>query len=338
MAYGSFAPIYIHIEKAFVANGRRLELEVFKGLAWFADAYGFCYPGLKRLATTIHRGERTVERALNDLIAWNLVKMHVTENRLRRGKTQIDFQLNPMALYIREELEPVSWEAWGQNRVITAPFSVEIEKVSVELNLRESQPDRTRLSNQNQEPESRTKPKPDTEPQARTLKKSVESDDSDTAQRTAQNSALAQRLNDSDGQNSALAQTQRTSAQTQPDEVGVAESLKDSVAAADGGAPAKKLTVYASPLADFESEQLAQYLRTHLPTQLKQARALVDTYGIEHVNKGIEWLNERKRVAPVQNPAGLFVWAIQNGEIPKPSPMPQPGDSLAGIYADFFER
>jgi hypothetical protein len=324
MAYGSFAPIYIHIEKAFVANGRRLELEVFKGLAWFADAYGFCYPGLKRLATTIHRGERTVERALNDLIAWNLVKMHVTENRLRRGKTQIDFQLNPMALYIREELEPVSWEAWGQNRVITAPFSVEIEKVSVELNLRESQPDRTRLSNQNQEPKPRPKHNPQTEPQPRTLKNSVESDDSDTAQRTAQNSALAQ--------------TQRKSASTQPDEVGVAESLKDSAAAADGDAPAKKLTVYASPLADFDSEQLAQYLRTHLPTQLKQARALVDTYGIEHVNKGIEWLNERRRVAPVQNPAGLFVWAIQNGEIPKPLAVMSDNPFLNGKYKDWIDR
>lgn len=338
MAYGSFAPIYTHIKKAFIANGRRLELEVFEGLAWFADAYGFCYPGLKRLATTIHRGERTVERALNDLIAWNLVKMHVTENRLRRGKQQIDFQLNPMALYIREELESVSWEAWGKNRVINTPFSVEIEKIGVDLNLTESQPDRTRLSKQTQEPNPRPKHNPQTEPQPHTLKNGVESDDAALTQRTAKNSALAQRLNDSDGQNSALAHTQRESAEIQRDEIAVAESLKDSAAAADGGAAEKKLAVYASPLADFESEQLAQYLRTHLPTQLKQARALVDTYGIEHVNKGIDWLNERRRIAPVKNPAGLFVWAIQNGEIPKPESMPKMGESLAGIYADFFNR
>lgn len=334
MAHGSFAPIYIHIKKAFVGGGRRLELEVLEGLAWFADAYGFAYPGLKRLAATIHRGEKTVERALNDLIAWNLVKMHVTENRLRRGKPQIDFQINPYALYIREELEQVAWDAWGENRVINAPFSVEMQKVSVEVNLRESQPDRTRLSNQNQEPKPRTKPNPEPEPQPHSLEKGVSTDDS----QTDKNSPIGQENDEDSYKHSATAQNQRNSATTQRDEVAVAESLNQ-VPPPSGGAGEgeAKLSAYAVPLADFESEQLAQYLRTHLPTQLKQARALVDTYGIAHVNKGIEWLTERQRIRQVQNPAGLFVWGIQNGEIPKPESQEEKR-LLSGKYSDFFER
>lgn len=333
MAYGPFAPIYTDIEMRLIRLDERLALEQLRALAWHADRLGVCFPSVRRLKTVTRRGYETVNREIDKLIAWNLVRLHSQYSPLRR-RTETAYQINPMVLYIREDLEAEAWKLWeshesGANRVPSVPTYENSSVPDLRSNRRnQNQPEsESTIRNQNQNHHQNHQPSDSAGG------KPFLNGDGDEPKH-AQNGTNA----DSNGV-APSAKRNRKTKDTESPESQTQREAHEQNPAPHSAPPPSPLAEYKTALADADAEDMAQYLNAYLPTQLAQARHLVATYGVAQIDAALDWLRGEKKV---KNRAGLFVWYLKSGATSaadrRPVAPEESGSLLSGEYAEYFER
>lgn len=333
MAYGPFAPIYTDIEMRLIRLDERLALEQLRALAWHADRLGVCFPSVRRLKSVTRRGYETVNREIDKLIAWNLVRLHSHYSPLRR-RTETAYQINPMVLYIREDLEPEAWKLWeshesGANRVPSVPTYENTSVPELRSNRRnQNQPESESINrNQNQNHHQNHQPSDSAGGEA------FLNGDGDKP-KNAQNGKKA----DSNGV-APSAKRNRKAQNTESSESETQREAHEQNPAPHSAPPPSPLAEYKTPLTDADQEDMAQYLNAYLPTQLAQARHLVATYGLDQVSAALDWLKGQKKV---RNKAGLVVHWLRVGAVAaadrRPVAPEESGSLLSGEYAEYFER
>jgi len=155
MALGSYIPLYAWVIEQMMADRHEQELLLLMAIAKHCDPYGLCYPGRITLMKLRHCSQKTYEKRLSVLLDCDYV--HVIETYdYRRRQAQFDFQVSPLVLYVRPEIQDYCLSVFnGGDRDFNA------EKIFLEILLRtkESQPEtEPEAVNQNQKPEPGTSP------------------------------------------------------------------------------------------------------------------------------------------------------------------------------------
>ena len=115
MARTSYAPIYSDITDRLLNERTRPHHAVLQALANRCDQHGLTIVGVRYLSDKAGYVEPTVQRVIEDFIAWGWVRSHQVADAL--GRSRHYFQLSPDVLYIREELESDAWSMWHNDSV-----------------------------------------------------------------------------------------------------------------------------------------------------------------------------------------------------------------------------
>ncbi len=83
--------MFQHVKAAFDLDLPRSEKFVLVALSRYADAEGYCYPGIERLARDTSSNERTVMRAIKSLVKRGLVEKEIRSTS--RGRSSNGYQL-----------------------------------------------------------------------------------------------------------------------------------------------------------------------------------------------------------------------------------------------------
>lgn len=333
MAYGSYAPVYTSVEMILIEQNERTALEVLRAIAWHADPKGVAFPGVRRLMTVTHRGFKTITREIARLDEWNLIRVHEFYNPMK-GRNEIVYQLNPMALYIREEIEIEAWALWdkhpkGKSRELLGVFKNASSVLKNEVGVLGVRGNHAQPENQTQNQKQIQIQNPESDPQ-RSLKLSEGVFLGFSANGHSPNGY---------GQNRNTVTTrnpnpQRVAQSAQYHDSDNTESQQRAAHETDSRPPRSVVPPprkdYTKPLSEPADEDLAQYLNTYLPTRIEQARGLVDTFGVQHIEAGLRWLDEERQRSYVRKPAGrLIAWLRDHKTEPT---------LFAGKYADFIDR
>lgn len=280
MALASWAALYTPVVQDFMRAKLIKELMLLQILAEAADPFGFCFPGPKALLPLMRCSKATLGRLLTFLEENNYIKIYKTYNP-RRGKTDTDYQINPRAHYVREEIQAYCESLWnGEER----DFAAEKEYRRNLFRTKESQPESEsesetesviRLINQSQHH------------QAALRAGSVRPVTTGQEQREAQ-------------------QPQRRKAQ-------------DSKPTPQAGRPApgtkRDLTPYRQPFATLDDEQLAQDIKLTVGTQITQARWAIATYPRSEVLIARELTTQKRNRGELLKPGGYFFALLESGGI-----------------------
>lgn len=282
MALASWAALYTPVVHDFMRAKLIKELMLLQILTEHADPFGFGFPGPKTLLPLMRCSKATLERLLTFLEENNYIKIYKTYNP-RRGKTDTDYQINPRAHYVREEIQAYCESLWnGADR----DFSAEKEYRRNLFRTKESQPESEsesetesviRLSNQSQHHHA---PLRASSVRPVTIGQGPEQRESATPQRRK-------------------AQDSKPNPQ------------------AGGAAPGAKrdLTPYRQPFATLDDEQLAQDIKLGVGTQITQARYAVANYSRAEVSIALKLTAQKRNRGEILKPGGYFFALLEGGAI-----------------------
>src|ERR1041384_7315779 len=111
MALASWTGLYTPVVQSLMRQKRIKELLALQVIAQHADPFGFAFPGAKTFRSLIRCSNVTLDGLLAFLEEYEYIKIYKTHNP-RRGKTDIDFQINPRVLYVRDELQGYCEALW----------------------------------------------------------------------------------------------------------------------------------------------------------------------------------------------------------------------------------
>jgi hypothetical protein len=280
MALASWTGLYTPVVQDFMKAKRIKELMLLQAIAGFADPFGFAFPGGKALMSLMRCSKKTLTALMAFLVDGEYIKVYETYNP-RRGKTDIDYQINPCVLYVREEIQPYCEALWnGAER----DFSAEKKYRENLFSTKDSQPE----SESESVPESVIRVRNQSQHQQAALIKPgpIAPRPVTTGQR---DSATPQRRKAHDSENNPQA---------------------------GGAAPGKRdLTPYRKPFATLDDEQLAQDIKLTCATQLTQARWAVATYDRAELRIALELTRQKRARGEVLKPGGYFFAMLENGVI-----------------------
>lgn len=280
MALASWTGLYTPVVQDFMRAKLIKQLMLLQVIAQHADPFGFAFPGPKALLYYMRCSKATLELLLTFLEEHNYIKIYKTYNP-RRGKTDIDFQVNPRALYVREEIQAYCDALWnGAER----DFSAEKEYRRNLFSTKESQPE----SESESEPES-------------VIRLINQSQHHQAALRGAGSRPVTTGQEQREAQ-----QPQRRKAQD-----------SKNTPQAGGAAPGAKrdLTPYRKPFATLDDEQLAQEIKLAVSTQITQARYAVATFPRAEVLIALKLTVQKRNRGEIAKAGGYFFALLEGGGI-----------------------
>lgn len=156
-----YIALYQNVTKEVRQNCGRVAQQVLLELANYADCLGICWPGLARLGTDTGYSVETVQNGLQALIDQDYIRVHYRWSNVRQRWEFEAYQLSPLVLVIREELQSQALRSYDYCNTTEAFVS------------KDSQPTtEPSLKNQRQEP---TKAEPTTTTMTPEMEKSAES-------------------------------------------------------------------------------------------------------------------------------------------------------------------
>lgn len=112
MAIGSWNALYTHIEQKFMLRRQWRQFHLLKVLCQHADCFGLSFPGPERISALTGIGtEKQINATLEWLVDGEYVKVHEEWNRRKRVWDR-EFQVSPLVMYIREELQGYCEKVW----------------------------------------------------------------------------------------------------------------------------------------------------------------------------------------------------------------------------------
>jgi hypothetical protein len=276
MALASWTGLYTPVVQSLMRQKRIKELLLLQVIAQHADPFGFAFPGAKTLRSLVRCSNKTLEGLLGFLEEYEYIKIYKTYNP-RRGKTDIDFHINPRVLYVREEIQAYCDALWeGGDRDFAA----------------EKEYRRNLSSTKESQPESESESESDSVFRVRN-----QSQHHQPAEKAAGVPRVTTRQRDS-------ATPQRRKAQ-------------DSKNNPQAGGPAQKrdLTPYRKPFATLDDEQLAQDIKIAVATQASLARWAIATYPRSEILIALELTKQKRSRGELLKPGGYFFAILENGVI-----------------------
>lgn len=284
MALASWTGLYTPVVQSLMRQKRIKELLLLQVIAQHADPFGFCWPGAKTLRGLMRCSQPTLEKLMDWLANENYIKVYQTYNP-RRGKEEIDYQVNPRVLYVREEIQEYCDALWdGEDRDFFFEKKIRGNLFSTKESQPESESDSdSESANQSQDHHHhhnaavKKQGKDGASLREIPQRKTTEQRDSATNQRTAQNS-------------------------------------KDNPQA---GGPAR------DPLPNVDDETLAREIVLTVGTQITQARAAIKTYPRPEVLIALELTRQKRSRGELAKPGGYFFATLKNGVIVPDQDAPQ---------------
>jgi hypothetical protein len=308
---GGYAPIYSEKAEILLLGRDFRGFLVLYILGYHADPYGVCQAGLERIRAFSGGTRQSVAEALLRLQARDYVREHHTVNRLRH-KTEIDYQISPGVIFVREECLEEAWQIWTS---CTTP--------QIEVQIEQSQNSDIFDNNQNQ---------PEPEPAPKTSSKSAPPPDS--------------HFESEEFISPTRAESQDRKSEEQKD--GKDRTHQRAAPPAPQGAPTKTPPRSARPPSsqrrkDFSKplippmEALAKQVAQVAPTHISQARQLVYTYRGEFVEAGLVRLKAAIAKGGANKPFGLIKTWLERDQIDPGNPL-APLKRISGDIDDFIER
>jgi hypothetical protein len=305
---GGYAPLYSKKAQELLLSRDYFTALVFWVLGHHADDMGVCRPGVERISRLIGCSTDQVHGSLLCLEKRGYIRVHQTPNIARRA-VDIDYQLSPDVIYVREELLERAWLLWKS----TGSLSV----MSHTQYIPEEQPDSLN-QNQNQifkpaqATSTTTTTKTTTTPEEEKMVRVV-------AEETSEN-ALVSEGKDKDAE-------MRRDHQREAPNMDKQEET-----------PARR-TTFILPLADPAQEALASEVMKAAPTRLPQARQLVYDFGETSIRRALEQLQREKARGAVKNPFGLVKWWLKSNLVDHDDKNAVPDSSAytTGKYAEWIK-
>lgn len=306
MALGSWMGIYISVSDDLMAERREQELLLLMAIMRHCDRLGFCYPGRARLMAMRRISQPVYERRLAFLEERGYVRM--TESwDWRRRQPQFDFQVSPLAIYIREEFQEYCqavFDGFQERDPATEKMLLENHfstNDSLQKGVQENH-----FSTNDSQPETEPESLPESEtrrskPDARTRHSNQRGD-----------AGMQQGRNASTMRNG----TQRDSAK-QPTATQREAHRKNNPQA---GGP-DEFEALLSPTVD--DDRLIQEIKHAVSTTEHQAAAAVATYPREEI---VHWLRQtaiRRAKKELGKPGGWFFSMLRKHALPIDIPEPQ---------------
>lgn len=276
MALGSWNALYTVIEQKFMRKRQWRQLHLLKVFVQHADSFGFSYPGPDLISDLTGIG---TTKQINETLEWlrdgEYIKVWETWNP-RRKVWDIDYQVSPLAMYIREELQGYAEKVWHSGE---RDFDYEQDYVIK----RNGQPT----------------PEPESEP---------------TSVNQHQNqhhhpSKMLSKAQKQEGQGETTGKT------TRKRKTGISRSTEKENPQAGGPVPPEKqdLRRYHSPLASGEDR--AQDLHLMFKVRINQARALIADYAPDVIDAAKAAVLDSIDKGTCQNPPALLTAIIKKGAI-----------------------
>lgn len=327
-SFGSFTPIYEEqLERLYqltYQDRARQAIAIFRGYARHAGPLGTCYPSIRRIMNVCHCSETNVRRALTLLFQHDYIRAHIEKSRVRR-REELTFQMSPYVYHIAPAHIEEALELWilGSSHC-NVIFNEQPESES------DSEPAaRTKIRNQTQNQQqqqnraSKTgadKIVPISQPQsgqysasAPQFSPSDENKDRDTDKKTLSPKNSAQRKKQPEGQE----QLEEQKEEYVPPQL-------------------VEIALCRRPFADAERENAARQVKENGATTMAQARQMIATYGISHVQTALALTDFASANGnKIRSRIGFTRYLLDTGVV-------TPGDeqldrqSLSGKYADYF--
>lgn len=284
MAVSSWNALYTHIEQKFMRKRQWRQLHLLKVFVQHADPLGLSYPGFDLIKDLTGIGTMAqVNENLQWLVDGEYVKVWETYNP-RRRTWDTDYQVSPMAMYIREELQGYCEKLW-----LTGERDFGLEDAIV--------------IKRNGQPSS----EPESEPTSVNHHQNHHHHPSNNAakQLTAV-SAL-----DYETQDAKPKQNRRKPS------AGKARATEKENPQAGGPVAPEKLDLrkYRSPLPQMSQEDTAQDLVLMFRMKINQARALVANYGPDIVATAARAVKDAMDRGAATNPPGLLNYYVKQGAV-----------------------
>jgi hypothetical protein len=294
---------------------RYKELLLLQVISGFCDPWGFCFPGINPLNHLMRCKEKSWRVWLAWLIEQGYIKQYETYNP-RRRKLEIDYQVNPGVIYIREEMHDYCQNLWdGAERdyaVERIHHSLFREKGKQPESLPESETEsgpRERIQTQNQTAKS-----------ASTEKKSAAISHINAAKKQG----IAQQQGEAPKQGKA--QQQQGEAHDRTNESAAPIVKNDAI----------DMTPYHKPLPSPDLEDLATTIAYAVSTQISQARLAVATYSRDEINAALIHTSDRRDKGELAKPGGYFFSVLKSRRF-IPAPPPPPKKLWVGDDTDQYE-
>lgn len=283
MALSSWAALYTHIEQKFMRMRQYKQLNLLRVMCQHADCFGLSYPGddliqdLTAIGTIAQLNEH-----LQFLVDGEYIKIWETWNH-RRKKYDRDFQVSPLAMYIREEYQAYCEHIW-----MTGERDYELENEIV-IKLKGQPSTETESVNRISKPESVT--------------------NTTTQQSTASKKTKQRALGGDDYETDEQKQLQRQRRK----KTGIGRSTEKNPQAGGPPPPEKiDLRKYQSPLPP-DDEDRAQDMVVMFRMRISQARGLVANYGRDQVETAARVVADGMEQGTCTNPAGLLTYLLKRG-------------------------
>lgn len=273
MALSSWNALYTSVEQKFMRKRQWRQLHMLKVFVQHADPFGLSYPGTDLI--TELTGIGTIKQ-INEILQWlvdgEYVKVWETWDRKRR-KWDRDYQVSPLVMYIREELQGYCENVW-----VSGDRDLDFEADVIKRN-----------------------GQPTSEP---------ESEPTSVNQHQNQHHHPAKYAAKQQGQAVPPVTTGKTARKRK---TGTSRSTEKENPQAGGPVPPEKtdLRKYQSPLPSGEDR--AQDLTLMFRMRISQARSLVANWSAETIDAAAHAVMSAMEKGQCNNPAGLLTYLVKRG-------------------------
>lgn len=282
-----FSPVYDHIKRQLIRD--KPAYFVLDALASHADECGCCHPGVGLLAEETAYSDATVRDALLRLEAACLIRIDVTANE-RRKYPQVDYQIGPHVMFIGDDHQLRARRLWNAPR----PLSHISETLDSTLRI-----DDFVTKESQQESEQESKQESGTRARTTTTTKTSPSNAKTASTRDGIDHKPQREPNTDENAEKAAQSAKTASART---ETASADQENPPISAAPPISPRNGET-------DADTEAAISRVKNAAPMlALKQARALIERYGVAKVDATLAHLSKQK----ARNPAGLLKFYLDH--------------------------
>lgn len=285
-----FSSVYDHVKEQLITLGDRQSVFVLDELGKYADSSGCCFPTVPQLSDGTKYSADTVQASLLRLEALEIIRVDVVYNE-RRQKPMIDYQINPTAMYIKDDHQARAWRLWNAPK---PPNSISAGLDSTLQKTTSVTKESNNTNNYIKQPQQQTPEPPPPPNRPLTL---LKRESADNAQREPENAENEEKP--------------AQSAKTAP--------AGQETASANSNTPP-------SSAAPPEPDELAATILTikRAAPSLAEIRAkeLVEFYGVAKVLATLKHLELQKSV---RNPAGLLIDYLKKDlvKVVEPEPVPE---------------
>jgi len=281
MALSSWNALYTNVEQKFMRRRQWDQLHMLKVFVQHADPFGLSYPGPDLITELTGIG---TQKRINAILEWlvddEYVKVIEEWNRYKRDYDRF-YQVSPMKMYIREELQEYAEKVWFSG---DRDFDFEVFVIK-----RNGQPS----------PEPESESSTDNHPQ-------------NQHHHPANNAATQQGQKRARPRDYVKQREQRHTDASQPDSVQPDENNPQA-----GGPPPPAnidLRKYRSPLLGVQEDQ-AQDLHTMLGLRINQARGLVANYDVDTIDVAKRAVLHAMDKGTAQDPPALFTSIVKKSAV-----------------------